>query len=65
MRPTLYVPPDLTDLGVPENLHDRGHVDPEFVQDRAGGLTAAVVEAAVVDPGFRQQLLEILPVLPG
>ncbi len=64
VRSALDVAPGLADLGVSQDLHDRGHVDPEFVQDRAGGVAAPVVQAAVVDAGFRQQFLEFLPV-PG
>ena len=40
VRPPLHVAAGLADLGVAQDLHDRGHVDPEFVQDRAGGVRA-------------------------
>lgn len=46
------VPAGLADLGVPEDLHDRGHVRAQLVQDRVGGVAAAVVLAPTVDASF-------------
>ena len=42
--PALDVPPGLADLCVPQDLHDRGHVDAQLVEDRAGAVTAPVVQ---------------------
>ncbi|PZX40475.1 hypothetical protein K373_02652 [Streptomyces sp. DvalAA-21] len=47
---------------MPKDLHDRGHVHSEFVEDRARRVTASVVEAAIAEAGFLRQVLELLPV---
>lgn len=65
VRAALDVPSRLADLSMPKDLHDGDHVHAQLIQDRARRVTAAVVEAAVVDTGLGEQLLELLPVGPG